>query len=576
MHGTPPDRHCDRSLVESLLVARAYPHPASDPVLVETHISWLILAGEFAYKIKKPLRLDFLDFSDLGKRKFYCEEELRLNAPWAPDIYLDVVPITTADGDVQVGGDGEPVEYALRMRRFDQSARLDQQLSAGKLSADDMKTLGASIAARHLATAPVAPERRDRVLTLIREFMFDNFSAIADTLDEPAYVEIRAWTERSLDLLDARLARRFDEGFVRSCHGDLHLGNLVRLKGGITTFDCIEFNTDLRHIDVMCDTAFLVMDLMARGHRELAARFLNRYLEVTGDYDGMTVFNLYFVYRSMVRAKVAVIRCSERDSDEDRQADINEARFYCDLARRQIAKRRPVLVLMHGLSGSGKTRVSAALMAALPAIRIRSDLERKRMAGLAESADSGSGIGSGIYADDTSRKVYRRLHQQARTMLDAGHSVIIDAAYLLEWQRRDAIDAISECTCERVLIDVFATEEILRNRLLVTCGRPRGSVGSRDSCPRAPAGDTGTDPGGQLFGDHRLQHRRQCRLRHAGRCCKSRRAGCISAGQYLPVYHGPGNPNKLSGRTTTRFRTWGYPSIEARFPKASIDMRASS
>ena len=465
MHRIPPDRHCDRSLVDSLLDPQAYGHPAPKPVLVETHISWLVLAGDFAYKIKKPLKLDFLDFSDLGKRKFYCEEELRLNAPWAPDIYLDVVPITRAGERARIGGNGEPVEYAVRMRRFDQSDRLDRQLEAGKLTVDDMKALGASIAARHLATEPVAPERRDRVLALIPEFMFDNFSAIAETLDDAAFADIRAWTSRTLDALDARLASRFDEGFVRSCHGDLHLGNLVRLDGRITTYDCIEFNSDLRHVDVMCDTAFLVMDLAARGSRDLASHFLNRYLEVTGDYAGMTVFNLYFVYRCMVRAKVAVIRSSERDSDEDRQTDIDEARFYCALARRQIAVQRPILVLMHGLSGSGKTRVSAELMATLPAIRIRSDLERKRMAGLAETADSRSGIGSGIYADDASRRLYDLLHGLAGTMLDAGHNVIVDAAYLQDWQRQDALETGEARQCGNVLIDVIAPVSVLRERL---------------------------------------------------------------------------------------------------------------
>ena len=458
-----------------MLDSRAYGHPAPDPELVETHISWLILAGDYAYKIKKPLKLDFLDFSDLEKRKFYCEEELRLNAPWAPGIYLDVVPICVAGDQVQVGGDGEPVEYAVRMYRFNQSDRLDQQLGAGKLTVDDMTALGARVAQRHLETPPVAPERRDRVLKLTREFMSDNFSAVAGTLDDAAYTEIQAWTVHELDSLAARLAVRFDEGFVRSCHGDLHLGNLVRIDGEITTYDCIEFNADLRHIDVMCDTAFLVMDLMARGSRELASHFLNRYLEVTGDYDGMTVFNLYFVYRCMVRAKVAVIRCTERDCDADRQADIDEAMFYCELARRQISRRRPVLVLMHGLSGSGKTRVSAGLMAALPAIRVRSDLERKRMAGLAETADSRSGIGTGIYADDASRSLYDRLHELAATMLHSGHNVIIDAAYLRHWQRQEAVDSSSACECDRVLIDVCAPETVLRERLLARAA-DRGEV----------------------------------------------------------------------------------------------------
>ncbi|MDH4073904.1 MAG: AAA family ATPase, partial [Gammaproteobacteria bacterium] len=455
----------DTGLVESLRDPGAFPHEAGDIELVETHISWLLLAGDFAYKIKKPLTLDFLDFSSLEKRRFYCEEELRLNRPWAPDIYLEVVPISRRDGRVRIGGDGEIVEYALRMRRFEQALRLDKQLESGLLSVADMKELGGTIAARHRRAPRVRAERRERVLRLTREFMTDNFDALYGVIGDEFLTPLREWTIAELDRHAALLAARFDNGKVRSCHGDLHLGNLVRLPAGITTFDCIEFNADLRHIDVVADTSFLVMDLVERGRSDLAAHFLNRYLEAFGDYEGVTLLNLFFVYRCLVRAKVAVIRSGERDDARDADMDLKVANDYCVMAARQSKRGSPLLVVMHGFSGSGKTRVAGELMAALPAIRIRSDIERRRLAGIGEREASGSGVGEGIYTADASERVYGRLFALARGVLASGHSVILDAAFLERRRREEALDLAREACVPAVVVDVTAGEDLLRERV---------------------------------------------------------------------------------------------------------------
>ncbi len=455
----------NRPLIDALSQPAAFEHAVTGIDVIETHISWVILTDEYAYKIKKPVVLDFLDFGDLERRKFYCEEEIRLNRPWAPEIYLDVVAITEQDGVSRFGGPGTPVEYAVRMRRFDEQKRLDRELERGELTAADMRELGRVIAERH-ATAEIAgPSGREHFVAVAQSLIRDNFTALEDAVDVRSLGPLREWTEQALKGAGERFRQRFDAGFVRDCHGDLHLANLVRLPGGIATFDCIEFNDDLRRIDVICDIAFLVMDLVANGRLQLAAHFLNRYLERTGDYGGVAMLDLYFVYRCLVRAKVAVILASECDDSTERAAHLDEAHRYCDIATRQIAKPEPVLILMHGLSGSGKTRVSEQLMASLPAIRIRSDIERKRLHGLEETAQSGSPVGKGIYSPESNREAYATMFDAARRILDARHNVILDAAFLDQGLRKRAFDVAAVSGRSALIVDVQAPLEVLRDRV---------------------------------------------------------------------------------------------------------------
>lgn len=467
----------DNSLIDSLLEAIGnQSHPSR---LIETHISWILLTDEFAYKIKKPVSLGFLDFSTLDKRKHYCEEEIRLNKPWAPDIYIDVVPISLHDGRPRIGGVGEPVEFAVRMKKFDDDLRLDRQLALGFLSAGDMRELASNIVARHAASAPVAETERSRVLRLTEEFMWDNFAELDGKLDSANLQSLRQWTEAELERTSALLAERFDTGFVRDCHGDLHLGNLVRLPSGITTFDCIEFSTDLRHIDVQCDIAFLIMDLVARQRHDLAAHFLNRFLELSGDYGGVSVLSLFFVYRCLVRSKVAVIRGDSSNDHERKSAAFDEAGFYADMAMRQKGRRQPILIVMSGLSGSGKTVVSGELMALLPAIRVRSDIERKRMFGLDERDDSDSGVGAGIYTVKANAAVYALLHGYAKNMLDSGHHVILDAAYLSAADRDAAAAVAVKAGCPVVFVEVNAPLPVLEKRIVDRARQARDASEAR-------------------------------------------------------------------------------------------------
>lgn len=455
----------DPRVRDAMLIPASYAHPVTAVELIETHISCVFLTDDYVYKLKKPVVLDFVDFGSLKRRHFFCEEEIRLNRPWAPDVYLGVVPITDEGGTITVDGAGTPIEYAVRMRRFDQGLRLDRQLERGELTVDDMRELAAAIAARHAAAAVADTRDREHLVGITIQFIRDNFPPLDAAIGRKTFERLRDWTERELDRRDELLWQRFDAGRVRECHGDLHLGNLVRLPDGITSFDCIEFNADLRMIDVFCDVGFLVMDLIARGRRDLAAHFLNRYLERSGDYTGCAVLDLYVVYRCLVRAKVAVIRAAEEVSTAARDRSREEADRYCDLALRQISRPAPVLIVMSGLSGSGKTRVSSQLMAALPAIRLRSDIERKRLFGIAETAGSGSPVGGGIYAPDANERVYAHLTATAKDILLSGHHVILDAAYLGADQRKAALAVAEASGSEALVVQVEAPVEVLRARI---------------------------------------------------------------------------------------------------------------
>jgi len=454
----------EQALISSLLHATSYPHPVADIRLLETHISWVILTGHVAYKIKKPIKLEFLDFSSLELRKHFCDEELRLNRLWSPELYLDVVPICGSFAAPVIGGTGAPIEYAVKMQQFPQSAQLDVQLDAGLLVDDDMLELAEMIAARHDSAALfIRANAEAAVASIVQNPMLQNFADLKAHVGPDELQQLSSWTRNSLRDLWPTLLQRQDEGFIRECHGDLHLRNLVRLSSGIAAFDCVEFSAGLRNIDVISDVSFLVMDLLARGRQDLAYSLLNRYLECTGDYAGMSVFGLYYVYHALIRAKIAAIRSIERTHEVHRQADLDEMHEFCAVAKDWIEPRQPCLIVMHGFSGSGKTWLSQQLLARLPAIRVRSDIERKRSYGLKVSEASGAGVGEGMYTPRARSDIYSALAIAAATSLQAGQHVIADASFLNEQDRRRFHELAKKMDADFVIVDVRAeTEELLR------------------------------------------------------------------------------------------------------------------
>lgn len=428
--------------------------------LIETHISWVLVAGVDAYKLKKPLDLGFLDFSTLERRRFCCEEEVRLNRRLAPQTYLGVVPVVGDPSAPHLGGEGPVLDWAVHMRAFPPEATLDraQSLSAGQIDAiaDTVARFHAEIEAAPADSPYGTPER---VMHPVRE----NFYQICEQRPPPealALLEtIERWSEAEFARLEGHFLARKREGWVRECHGDLHLGNIAWVDGRPLIFDCIEFNPALRYIDVVSEVAFLTMDLTSRGHVDLAWRFLNRWLEHTGDYAGLDALVFYQVYRAMVRAKVDFIHAGQGDASA-----ANAAMAYLEFAERLTRPRRPALLLMHGVTGCGKTTLSQQILQTLGAVRLRSDVERKRLFGLGPLEDS-SRIPGGIYNEEASRRTFERIEALGRGLLGAGFRVIADATFLRRQHREPLIRAAQALGVPWFILSLKTDAAALRERV---------------------------------------------------------------------------------------------------------------
>jgi hypothetical protein len=428
-------------------------HPVT---LIQTHISSVLLAGPHAYKLKKPVAFGFVDFSTLAAREYCCAEELRLNRRTAPQIYLDVVRITGTETAPRLGGRGPAIEFAVKMRRFPTRDLADRRARAGRLKADHIDRLALAVAQFHRAAAP-APAGSGygapgEVLRWARENFTLALLRIDDERRRARLHTLAQWTEDEFRRRAGWFAARRSGGFIRECHGDLHLANIVLLDEVPVPFDGIEFNPELRFIDVASDVAFTTMDLIEHGLPRLAWRFLDRYLEATGDYDLLGGLRFYAVYRALVRAKVSIIRAHQPDTTEA-QRRIASAAFLRDLslAERLAEAPAPLLIAVGGLSGSGKTTVAGLLLEHLGAVRVRSDVERKRLAGLRADARGGNAFGAGLYAPEMTARTYARLHEVAGIVLGAGHPVVVDAA-MLQRAERDALRAHADrlgvrCEC---------------------------------------------------------------------------------------------------------------------------------
>ena len=467
------------ALIAALLQPARYPHPVAAIDHLQTHISHILLAGDYAYKVKKPLNLGFLDFTSPARRKYYCEEELRLNGRLAPDLYLDCVPISGSTAEPRLGdGAGPVIDYAVRMRRFSQTALLDHLLAAGKLDLHHLDALAERLAEFHRAIPAADPATPFGTPEQVQQPMLDNFRHTRPLLNEPAdlatLAEVERWTLDAFARLCPLLAERKVGGWIREGHGDLHLGNMVLTESGrVMIFDCIEFNEDFRWIDVINDLAFLIMDLRSRQAVPFAQRVLNAYLEASGDFTGAVLLDYYQVYRAMVRAKINAIQAGQAGIPEAaRMAAAEQCRAYLRLALTLTRPEAPFLVITHGVSGSGKSRRTGQLLETFPgAIRIRSDVERKRLFGLGPLDDSRSALGQGLYTPDASAHTYQRLYELADRLLDAGHPVLVDATF----QKRDHRQPFRELAARHgvpfILLDCIGEPATLRERVAVRRAR---------------------------------------------------------------------------------------------------------
>jgi len=472
------------TLISALQDPAFFDHPVGDIRLIETHISWVILTGEFAYKIKKAVNFGFLDFSTLEKRHFYCEEEVRLNRRFAPGLYLDVVAVRGSEEHPFLHGDGSPIEYAVRMRQFPQHALLSAMATRHELTPKHTDEIAGLVAAMHAQAAIAGASEQYGLPRDIHHWVMENFVHIRtvrmDLNRREQLHQLEHWCQREFQLRESVIQSRKTNGFVRECHGDLHLGNLALVDGRITPFDCIEFNPHLRWIDVMSESAFLVMDLQDRGYPELAYRFLNALLQLTGDYAGIRILRYYLVYRALVRAKVAALRLNQAVKHAGTEEGAwNEYESYVQLAASYASAVNPALIITHGVSGTGKSWVASRLAVRLGAIQVRSDVERKRLFGYRMDAKTGSGVQSGIYTAEAGLQTYARLADLARGLIEGGYTAIVDAAFLRHDERERFRRLAGQLGVPFVLLDFSADEETLcrRIRLRQSSGRDPSEAG---------------------------------------------------------------------------------------------------
>ena len=452
------------ALIRSLMDPACWPEGGDDRRRIDTHISTVVLAGDVAYKLKKPLDLGFLDFFTIEARRRACEEELRLNSRLAPQIYQAVCAVTGTIERPTIDGDGEAIDWAVRMRRFDPDAILSGLMH--RLDTRLIETLAERVALFHAQTRVCATDQPFGSADAVYGPMQENLKQIKTRAPQfSAQVEpLEQWTIGQREDLDHVLRQRKLQGHVRECHGDLHLGNVALIDDQPVMFDAIEFNASLRWIDTINDIAFMTMDLQERGRTDLAYRFLDRYLQFCGDYGGLAVLRFYEVYRALVRAKIAAIRSGQTDlSDRERAKVHKELTEYIAFAKKLTMPHGGAVIITHGVSGSGKSHVSRNLPDSLPAVRLRSDVERKRILGI-RADDDATGIGG--YSEQITVKTYARLEKLAETVVRTGYVAVVDATFLKRAQR-DRFRALAESrNVPFLIIDCDASAEVLRDRIM--------------------------------------------------------------------------------------------------------------
>ncbi len=458
-----------QQLIKSLTSAECYDHETEDISVIETHISWVILTGPYAYKLKKSLDLGFLNYSSLPLRHQYCKQELRINRRTAADIYLDCVAISGPVEQPRLNDKGNVIEYAVKMHQFSQHALLSHLAEEHQLTTTIIDQLASRLVEFHQTIDRLDQDSSLGTPSTIWQPITENFEQIsermADKSTQLALAPLLHWCRQQYQLLKPRLQERKQQGFIRECHGDLHLGNIAYIDQQVCMFDAIEFNPALSWIDVISELAFLCMDLEVRGFDQHSYRLLNRYLQLTGDYSGLQMLRFYQLYRAMVRAKVTAISLNQaHDRDEVLYAKFSR---YLELANAYTQAGKPRLIITHGLSGSGKSYYSQQLATEFQLIHLSSDIERKRLFGLSPLAVSKEATRHNIYSQQASADTYQRLLDLALELLGLGFSVIVDATFLRQSSRQSFQKLAQSCDIPFVIMDLQADTSTLKQRILL-------------------------------------------------------------------------------------------------------------
>ena len=460
-------------LIQQMLQPTFYPHGVTEPIrLIQTHVSYVLLTGDYAYKVKKPVDFGFLDYSTLEKRHHFCQEELRLNQRTAASIYLEVLVVTENQGTYYLGGDiGAPAEYAVKMRQFPQHALLSHLFAEGELDEGLLRRLAEQVAAFHLAAETNDHIRSFGEIAQIRQSIDENYDQTVAYIGGPQtqqqFDETKAYSDRFFAERVELFRQRREQNWIRACHGDLHLNNICYWQGQLLPFDCIEFNEPFRFVDVMFDIAYIMMDLNAKGRTDLSAPFLSHYVEQTGDWEGLVVLPLYVSRQSYVRAKVTSFLLSDPAiSEADKtQAEATAATYY-QLAWQVTRPTQGQVVVMTGLSGSGKSTTAREVSRQLGAIHIRSDAVRKHLAGVPLTERGGDSL----YTPEMSQKTYDRLLDLGLMLAQAGYAVVLDAKYDRQAHRQAVLEKTQAAGLPLQIMYCDAPRAVLSARLQARTG----------------------------------------------------------------------------------------------------------
>ena len=454
-------------LIQQMMQPGFYPHAVKEPIeLIQTHVSYVLLTGDFAYKLKKPVNFGFLNFSTLELRQQFCAEELRLNQRGAAELYLEVLPITQEAEQFRLSGKGEPVEYVLKMHQFPQENLLISLFEQGNLTEKEMEELGRVVAQFHAKAEINDYIRTFGEVSQIRAAIDENYQQtdryIGGPQTQSQYDETKQFTDAFFAKQPEVFVSRVQNNQVRECHGDLHLRNICLWEDKILLFDCIEFNEPFRFVDVMYDVAFTVMDLEARGRKDLGNAFLNTYVEQTGDWEGLQVLPLYLSRQAYVRAKVTSFLLDDAAVPQaDRDAAATTAAHYYKLAWEYTRPLQGRLMVMSGLSGAGKSTVARQIARQLGAIHLRSDAVRKHLAGVPLEEKGGEDL----YTPAMTEKTYGRLLELGIKLANQGFAVILDAKYDRLALRKEVITQAESHNLPLQILHCTAPEAVLRDRL---------------------------------------------------------------------------------------------------------------
>lgn len=461
----------EENWIKSLLSPGAYPDPADNVRLVQTHISWIFLAGAFAYKIKKPVDFGFLNFTTLDRRRFYCHEEVRLNSRLCPEIYLGVIPLRETSDGASFVGDGRVIDYAVKMIRLPEERMADRLLSKGELTASDVRRIATTVAEFHLRAGRSKDIDSYGSIQAIRGNWEENFQqaeAFANvTISSRDLSLIRERVEEFMTANAPLFSERVTGGFIRECDGDIHLENIC-LTERVCIFDCIEFNERFRCCDTAADIAFPLMDLEFSGRRDLAGIFLDEYLAVSKDTGALGLIGFYRVYRAFVRGKVESFRLKDSGIPAKEKEEAKERAIrYFRLARGYLVRERfsPSLIVICGLTGSGKSTIAEALGVELGLEVLSSDRLRKELAGVPLWQHTADNYAEGLYSPARSEETYRALAARADQLLASKQGVIVDATCKKREDRENLRRLAASYGAPFYLIAAESPEDVIRRRL---------------------------------------------------------------------------------------------------------------